>query len=398
MKSNSLRLFVGILLIALGFVLGTYWQNQQKATTTNTKVKSEQQLVNFENEIKTPAEAKEAEEAAALAERPDLNLPRLNSTELATINLFEEAAPSVCFITTTNLRQDYFNRNVTEIPRGTGSGFVWDKEGHIVTNYHVIQGADRAKITLADQTSYEAELIGTAPNKDLAVLKIDAPAAKLRPLPVGFSQNLRVGQAVYAIGNPFGLDQTLTTGIVSALGREIQSVSGIPIREAIQTDAAINPGNSGGPLLDSSGKLIGVNTAIFSPSGASAGIGFSIPVNVVRWVVPELIKDGRITRPSLDVELTPTSWVKRYGLDGPLVMRVLPGGAGQAAGLQPTRRAQNGDIIMGDIIVGLNGEEIKSYEDLVLEIEKYKPGQTVELQLVRNGKPLTVSITLSESN
>jgi S1-C subfamily serine protease len=220
----------------------------------------------------------------------------------------------------------------------------------------------------------------------------------LRPIPVGYSQNLRVGQSVYAIGNPFGLDQTLTTGIVSALGREIQSVSGIPIRDAIQTDAAINPGNSGGPLLDSSGKLIGVNTAIYSPSGASAGIGFSIPVSVVRWVIPELIEDGRITRPSLDVELTPTSWVERYGLEGPLVMRVLPGGSAEKAGLQPTRRTRTGDIILGDIIVGLNGEKIKSYEDLLLAIEQYKPGQTIELSLLRNGKPLKVSLTLNESS
>ncbi|HKK76785.1 MAG TPA: trypsin-like peptidase domain-containing protein [Saprospiraceae bacterium] len=397
MKSNFLRLLLGILLIALGFALGTYWHNQEESTSTEVNDNA-QRLVKFENEVKTPEEAKEDKEAASLAERPNRDLPRLNTSELATINLFEEAAPSVCFITTTNLRQDYFNRNVTEIPRGTGSGFIWDKEGHIVTNYHVIQGADRAKVTLADQTSYEAELIGTAPTKDLAVLKINAPRAKLRALPVGFSQNLRVGQAVYAIGNPFGLDQTLTTGIVSALGREIQSVSGIPIREAIQTDAAINPGNSGGPLLDSSGKLIGVNTAIYSPSGASAGIGFSIPVNVVRWVVPELIEDGRITRPSLDVELTPTSWVKRYGLDGPLVMQILPGGAAEQAGLRPTRRAKDGDIILGDIITGMNGEKIESYEDLVLAIEKYKPGDTVDLKLVRDGKPLTVPIILNESN
>ena len=397
MKSNFIRLLVGILLMALGFGLGIYWQNQQQGKAT--EVDSSQRLVKLENEVKTPGDEKTGEEEATPATTPSsVNLPKLNSSELATINLFEAAAPSVCFITTTNYRQDYFNMNVTEIPRGTGSGFVWDKDGHIVTNYHVIQGADRAQVTLADQNTYDAKLVGSAPNKDLAVLKIDAPRSKLQPLPVGFSQNLRVGQTVYAIGNPFGLDQTLTTGIVSALGREIQSVSGIPIRDAIQTDAAINPGNSGGPLLDSSGKLIGVNTAIYSPSGASAGIGFSIPVNVVRWVVPELIEDGRITRPSMDVELTPTSWVERYGLDGPLVMRVLPGGAAEEAGLRPTRRTRNGDILLGDIIVGMNGEKIKSYEDLVLAIEKYKPGDTVELQLVRDGEPMTVSITLNKSS
>lgn len=396
MKSNFLRLLFGILFIALGFGLGRYWNHQQN--DTSTKEENKPRLVSYEEEMLASEEAEKTEEDASVPNPSRLDKSTLNSAELATINLFEKAAPSVCFITTTNFRQDYFNRNITEIPRGTGSGFVWDNEGHIVTNYHVIQGADRAKVTLADQSSYEAKLIGTAPNKDLAVLKIDAPRSKLPALPVGYSQNLRVGQSVYAIGNPFGLDQTLTTGIVSALGREIQSVSGIPIREAIQTDAAINPGNSGGPLLDSSGKLIGVNTAIYSPSGASAGIGFSIPVNVVRWVVPELIEDGRITRPSLDVELTPTSWVERYGLDGPLIMRVLAGGAAEKAGLRPTRRSSNGDIILGDIIVGMNDVKIKTYEDLVLAIEKYKPGQTINLTIVRDGKSLSLPITLNESN
>lgn len=396
MKSNHLRLILGLLLVALGFALGTYWQSKKNGNAED--IQATQRLVKYENELGEPDEKNPTEKDESPNSTINLNQPKLNDSELSTIHLFENAAPSVCFITTTNLRQDYFSMDVTEIPRGTGSGFVWDNAGHIVTNYHVIQGADRAKVTLANQTSYEATLVGTAPDKDLAVLKIEAPASKLKPLPVGSSHNLKVGQSVFAIGNPFGLDQTLTTGIVSALGREIQSVSGIPIRDAIQTDAAINPGNSGGPLLDSSGKLIGVNTAIYSPSGASAGIGFSIPVSVVRWVVPELIEDGRITRPTLNVELTPTNWVERYGLDGPLVMRVVPGGAADKAGIRPTQRTRSGDLVLGDIIVGLNGNKIKSYEDLVLEIEKYKPGETIKLELLRDGKPVSIPVTLNESN
>ena len=345
MKSGSIRLLVGVLLLALGFLAGSYWMNKHTLLQEET---NRQRFVNLENETKTDGESNQEEDGTiGLPEAtPNTNISRLNSSEIATINLFEEAAPSVCFITTSNLRQDFYSMDVTEIPRGNGSGFVWDKEGHIVTNFHVIRGADRARVTLADQSTYEAELVGTAPDKDLAVLKIKAPKNTLRPLPVGSSEVLKVGQSVYAIGNPFGLDQTLTTGIVSALGREIESVGGIPIRDAIQTDAAINPGNSGGPLLDSSGKLIGVNTAIYSPSGASAGIGFSIPVSVVKWVIPELIRDGRITRPSLNIELTPTNWVKRYNLEGPLVMKIIPGGAADQAGIRATRQARNGEIIL----------------------------------------------------
>lgn len=395
MKSSSIKLIVGILLLALGFSAGTYWNSKQEITKDET---GQQKFVNLETDPSSSEETEEAEKMADLSsEGSNTNMPPLNKGEMATINLFEDAAPSVCFITTSNLRQDFFSMDVTEIPRGNGSGFVWDKEGHIVTNFHVIRGADRAQVTLADQSTYEAELVGTAPNKDLAVLKIKAPRNLLRPLPVGSSEFLRVGQSVFAIGNPFGLDQTLTTGIVSALGREIESVGGIPIRDAIQTDAAINPGNSGGPLLDSSGELIGVNTAIYSPSGASAGIGFSIPVSVVKWVIPELIKDGRITRPSLNVELTPTNWVKRYKLEGPLVMRATPGGAADRAGIRATRKTRNGELILGDIIVAINRAKITSYEDLVLEIEKYKPSEEVTLSLIRDGNPIEVKVQLGES-
>ncbi|MCZ6452167.1 MAG: trypsin-like peptidase domain-containing protein, partial [Deltaproteobacteria bacterium] len=215
---------------------------------------------------------------------------KLSVEESLTIALFRKASPSVVNITTLTVRRDVFTLNLLEIPEGTGSGFVWDNAGHIVTNYHVIQNADVAQVTLADQSTLKARRIGVAPDKDLAVLQIDVAKSRLRPIPIGSSNNLRVGQKVYAIGNPFGLDQTLTTGVISALGREIESVTRRPIRGVIQTDAAINPGNSGGPLLDSAGRLIGVNTQIFSPSGASVGIGFAIPVDTVNRVVPQLIR------------------------------------------------------------------------------------------------------------
>jgi S1-C subfamily serine protease len=239
---KSARILLWLVLIAAGFAAGVAWnsQQQQKMIAEEEQPKA---IVTSDNSFSDASTSESSSPVTAL-----------NPEEKATINLFQKAAPSVCYITTTNLRSDFFRRNVTEVPRGSGSGFVWDNAGHIITNYHVIQGADRATVTLSDGSTFQARAVGVAPEKDLAVLKIDAPRKKLQAIPLGNSSDLKVGQSVYAIGNPFGLDQTLTTGIVSALGREIESVAGIPIREAIQTDAAINPGNSGGPLLDSSGK------------------------------------------------------------------------------------------------------------------------------------------------
>lgn len=341
---------------------------------------------------------KDASSLSTAPTSPDNSLTVLTSAELSTIQLFEKAAPGVCFITTTNIRENYWTRDISEIKSGTGSGFIWDKMGHIVTNYHVIEGADKATVTLADQTNWTAELVGVAPEKDLAVLKIKAPISVLYPIPVGISENLKVGQSVFAIGNPFGLDQTLTTGVVSALGREIQSRAGVPIRDAIQTDAAINPGNSGGPLLDSGGKLIGVNTAIYSPSGASAGIGFSIPVDAVRWVVPELIRYGKIQRPTIGVELASNNIVSRYGLQGPLVLNVPAGSNAEKSGLQPTRRNRYGEIILGDILIGIDDEPIKNNGDLYLFLEKHKVGDVVELELLRNKKKIKLTLTLEEGD
>jgi len=317
----------------------------------------------------------------------------ISTTEQATIKLFEEAAPSVVYITTTTVQQDYWSRNVYEIPAGTGSGFIWDDKGHIVTNFHVIQNAYKAKVTLSDQTTYDAEIVGKEPIKDLAVLRI-VPKGTLKPIPIGSSHDLKVGQSVFAIGNPFGFDQTLTTGIISALGREIESVARVPIRDVIQTDAAINPGNSGGPLLDISGRLIGVNTAIYSPSGAYAGIGFSIPVDAVNWVVPDLIKYGKLQRPVLGIELVQQQVIDRMGLEGALVMDVTPGGGAEKAGILPTRRSSNGDILLGDLIVEINDEPVKSNNDLLLTLEKYKSGDQVKVKVKRNDQSNTLTVTL----
>ncbi len=335
--------------------------------------------------------AEPAPEARPIAPRADLG-----EGEQRTIRLFEEASPSVVYITTVAEQIDFFSRDIAQIPLGTGSGFVWDDSGHIITNYHVLRGADAARVTLADRTTWEAKLVGVAPEKDLAVLKIDAPREKLRPIPLGSSHDLRVGQSVFAIGNPFGLDQTLTTGIVSALGREIQGADNTPIRDVIQTDAAINPGNSGGPLLDSAGRLIGVNSAIRSPSGASAGIGFSIPVDAVNAAVPELIAFGKIRRPALDLEFLPSAWIRSLRLENELVvLDVVPGGAAAQAGLQPTKRTRRGEIVLGDIIVAIDAQPVRTRGDLRLVLESKKPGETIQLTVVRNRRELTLPLVLA---
>ena len=365
-----------LLLIGIGFFAGSAW--------------SESKEDRIEDSEESAEEKEEKREVAPVTV--------ISNQEDATIQLFESAAPSVTFITTTNLQRDNWNMNVTEIPRGSGSGFVWDKNGHIVTNFHVIQGADRATVTLSDQSTWPATLVGTEARKDLAVLKIEAPEELLRPIPIGNSEKLKVGQSVLAIGNPFGLDQTLTTGIISALGREIESVGGLPIRDAIQTDAAINPGNSGGPLLDSSGRLIGVNTAIYSPSGAYAGIGFSIPVDVVNWIVPDLINYGEVKRPSLGVELARQQLTERAGIEGALILDIVKGSAAEKAGIQPTRRNRRGEIILGDIITKVDGQEVESNTDLILLLEKYKAGDEVALDLIRNEKEEKIKVVLGSSN
>jgi S1-C subfamily serine protease len=301
----------------------------------------------------------------------------------------------VVHITTLAVRQDAFSLDLFQIPRGTGSGFVWDQDGHVVTNFHVIQGADAARVTLADQSSWSARLVGAYPDKDLAVLVIGAPRDRLRPIPVGTSHDLQVGQKVFAIGNPFGLDHSLTTGVISALGREIESVNRRAIKDMIQTDAAINPGNSGGPLLDSAGRLIGVNTAIFSPSGAYAGIGFAIPVDEVNRVVPQLIKHGKVTRPGLGVQVAPDQLTRQLGLKGVLIFEVQPDGPAAKAGLRPTRRDENNRLLLGDVIVAINGRPVRSVNELLDVLEQHQVGDTVPVTVLRDGQERQVSVTLT---
>ncbi|HTN70058.1 MAG TPA: trypsin-like peptidase domain-containing protein [Methylomirabilota bacterium] len=317
------------------------------------------------------------------------------SDEKSTITLFRQASPSVVNITAIGVQRDLFTLNLYQIPQGTGSGFVWDKSGNVITNFHVIQEADAAQVTLGDQSTWKARVVGAAPDKDLAVLRIDAPADHLRPIPVGTSKDLQVGQHVFAIGNPFGLDQTLTTGVISALGREIESVTRRPIQGVIQTDAAINPGNSGGPLLDSAGRLIGVNAAIYSPSGASAGIGFAIPVDTVNRIVPELIRYGKVTRPGLGVQLAEEQIAERLGVTGVLVVDVVPGSAAAKAGIQPTRRENSGRVRLGDVIVAIDGKKVESPNDLFLLLEKYKVGDVVNVSLLRDGKTVQTKLALA---
>ncbi len=330
--------------------------------------------------------------------RPVVARGNLAEDEKSTIALFERASPAVVYITSLGYRRDVFGLNVLEIPQGTGSGFIWDTAGHIITNFHVIQNAQGADVTLADRSTWKARLVGFEADKDLAVLWIDAPSQKLEPILVGSSHDLRVGQKVFAIGNPFGLDHTLTTGVISALGREIPAVTGRPIQGVIQTDAAINPGNSGGPLLDSAGRLIGVNTAIYSPrhggSGTYIGIGFAVPVDTVNQIVPEIIANGHVIRPALGVLLVDDRRVRAWGLEGALILDVTPGSAAAKAGLRPTVRDQSGQVILGDLITAVDGAPVKSNDDLRALLEKHRPGDTVTITVQRDEGEAKVAVKL----
>ena len=317
--------------------------------------------------------------------------------EANTTEVFSNASPSVVYVTSTALRRQMFSLNVMEIPQGAGSGFVWDDSGLIVTNYHVVARANRLTVTLSDQREFEAKVVGLAPERDLAVLRLIDPPEGLVELPLGDSSELSVGRKVLAIGNPFGLDTTLTVGVVSALGREIQSPSGRQIRGVIQTDAAINPGNSGGPLLNSLGQLIGVNTAIYSPSGASAGIGFAIPVNTVREVVPQLIAYGKILRPILGIERASDQWIRRNKIEGVPIVRTYRGFPADGAGMIGASRVGRNDIMLGDIITSVDGQEVRSNEDFLSAMEKHRVGDTVTITTMRAGKTFSFDVELTES-
>ncbi len=327
---------------------------------------------------------------------PRVVTPRgdLASEEKSNIELFRLSSPSVVYITTLTMRRDMFSLNTFEIPQGTGTGFVWNDQGHVITNFHVIRQASVLRVTLADQSEWEARVVGVAPDQDLAVLFINAPKRRLKPIAVGRSANLQVGQRVFAIGNPFGLDQTLTTGIISALGREINSVSGRKINGVIQTDAAINPGNSGGPLLDSAARLIGVNTAIFSPSGSNAGIGFAVPVDTVNRTVPQLIRHGHVIRPGLGIHVADRSTTERLGIEGVLIIRVQKGSTAEAVGLRGMGRSPEGRLVLGDVIVGVAEKSVASLDDLLNALDAHKVGDIVQVRLVRDGSSMSVDVKL----
>jgi len=321
----------------------------------------------------------------------------LLASEKNTISVFEHASPSVVFITNNSHVLNVFTTNIRETPQGSGTGFFWDNQGHIVTNFHVINGADSLVVSLGDYSQYKASVVGIAPHKDIAVIKIDAPSEKMKALTLGASNDLRVGQKVMAIGNPFGLDHSLTTGVVSALNREITAITGRKIQNVIQADAAINPGNSGGPLLDSRGHLIGVNTAIVSPSGSSAGIGFAVPIDTVKKVVPQLIKHGKLIRPGLGVKLFEDAIARRAGINGVLIQRVQRGSSAEKAGLRGTQRTRQG-LILGDIIVGINNVNISVYDDLGRILEDFRIGDEVSVTYIRNDKKQKIAVKLQQVN
>lgn len=318
----------------------------------------------------------------------------LSDQENSTIEQFALTAPSVVSITTLSVVRDFWSNRADAVPQGSGSGFIWDAAGHLVTNYHVLAQADVIRVTLYDQRTVPAKVVGVAPEHDLAVLRIDPEGHRLVPIPIGVSKDLQVGQRVMAIGNPFGLDHSLTVGVVSALDRSIESMTGRDIRGVVQTDASINPGNSGGPLLDSAGRLIGVNTAIRSPSGASAGVGFAVPVDTVNRLVPQLIKYGKVIRPRLGLRLAHRRLANRLGVEGLLVLGVERGGPAYTAGILGTRRDETGRLLLGDIIVGVEGEALADEQDLMAQLEGRNPGDRLELTVLREERQIVVPINL----
>jgi len=333
-----------------------------------------------------------------VAEEPRVVTPRgdLAADEQSTIELFKQTCGSVAYIEPLESVGLPWSSETRQQPAGTGSGFVWDSAGHVVTNFHVVQGATGALVTLHDGQQFEAQHVVTYPDKDIAVLTIDAPAEALHRITLGSSRDLQVGQKAYAIGNPYGLDYSLTHGIISALDREMESVGGRRITGVIQTDAAINPGNSGGPLLDSAGRLIGMNTMIFSESGSSAGLGFAVPVDIINDVVGRLISEGRITRPGLGIDPGGEEEARRFGVDGVPIRSVGDGSAASRAGLVGYSR-RRGRIVAGDIILAVDGTPVPDKDALIDLLETQKVGQTVKLRVLRDGHEREVAVTLQEN-
>lgn len=320
----------------------------------------------------------------------------LLAVEAKTIDIYRKSVPSTVNVSNIKLARNLFYGDV-EVPQGAGSGFVWDEEGHIITNYHVVQGGNSFVVTFYnDPKQYRAKIIGTAPEKDIAVLKLEKKPDNLTPITVGSSKNLVVGQSSFAIGSPFGLDYTLTTGVISALGRKIDGIGGVKINDMIQTDAAINMGNSGGPLLDSSSNLIGMNTVIFSTSGSSAGLGFAVPSDTIKMIVPQLIEHGKVIRPGLGIGIVPDSMKRRLsaGGKGLIISYIDEKGSAAKAGLKGMTQDQYGRMFLGDIILSVDGKEVNSLDDIYQVLDKKQIGEVVDVKYLRDGKTHTTKVKL----
>ncbi len=314
--------------------------------------------------------------------------------ERNTIDIVRKTKNSVVFVTNIQYVRDFFFGTEEAIPQGSGSGFIWDDRGHIVTNFHVIAEGDIFSLTLPNQEQRQARLVGKEASKDIAVLKVEGSLAGLVPVTVGDSRNLLVGQKVIAIGNPFGFDHTVTTGIVSALGRSMMGPGNVTIRDMIQTDASINPGNSGGPLINSAGELIGMNTMIVSPSRASSGVGFAVPVDTIKKIVPEIIRFGKVIRPGLGVSYLRDEYLRRLNIEGVAILEVPRGSAADRAGLQGLTRDRRGRLFLGDVIKAIDRKPVRSYDDLYAALEENKIGDTVTLTVERDGRSREVRLRL----
>jgi S1-C subfamily serine protease len=348
--------------------------------------------------VKDPSSALEAAAPRSGAQAPGeqvITNGRLTEDERNTIEVVRKTKNSVVFITNLQYLRDFFFTSDELVPQGSGSGFVWDDQGHIVTNFHVIDEGVKYMVSLPDQRQVEATLVGRDPKKDIAVLKLGESVPGLAPLTIGTSRDLQVGQKVIAIGNPFGFDHTVTKGIVSALGRTMPGAGGVSIRDMIQTDASINPGNSGGPLLDSAGELIGMNTVIVSPSGASSGVGFAVPVDTVKKVVPQIIQFGKVTRPDIGgVSFVRDEAARRAKVEGAVVLEVTRGSRAYGLGLRGLNRDSYGRLLIRDVITAIDQMKIKSYDDLFAALDGYKIGDTVTLTVERAGESRQIKIQL----
>ena len=322
-----------------------------------------------------------------------ITAPSVASDEQNNIEVYRAVSPGVVFVTSTTVGRSFFDTGERE---GTGSGSVIDDQGHILTNNHVVEGAERLSVSFGENT-YPARIVGRDPDTDLAVIKVDAPREQLRPVAFGDSERLVVGQKVLAIGNPFGFARTLTTGVISGLQRPIRSRNNRPIEGAIQTDASINPGNSGGPLLDSSGRIIGINTLIYSPSGASAGVGFAVPVNIARRIVPQLIQNGAVVRPKLGIIPFDVRnlQVRLPVSEGVGIYQVSPNGPAAAAGLRGLQQTEDGDVVVGDIVLSIDNEKIADGDDLYRVLDKRKFGDVVQVEVFREGRRVKVPVRLT---